>query len=217
MRLLSGCPSCGKVSLGPDCPTCRQVKRSMSRTLTWGGAAPVIIPQTLRAVSARVGAFTAGPLPDAVLTVNTAATAAQLKDGSDATFDLLAGSGDGATACSGSFAVDWTIDPVSGFGTIPTVRVTLRTRSATADPSGTSSTQPRIGGVLRGSQHVSSGSATTFTDDFTTDPMSGQPWTTFSINGYKWGWLHIITGVDITGATNTANRVLDFKVDLLAS
>lgn len=187
-----------------------------------GGGPPgssISFPQTLRAASGRVGAFITGPLPDGVSTVNNAATAAQLKDGSDATYDELTGTGDGVTAPNNtSYAVDWNIDPIVGSGTIPRVRVTIRaTANGTTDGGAAQFVRPRINGITRGAVHslLPAGNVTDFTDEFTTDPGTGLPWTAATVASYKWGFIEYIEGADVANGPVTSCRVTEFKVELI--
>lgn len=139
----------------------------------------------------------------------TDASAADLKDGSDATVaEIVVFSG-----ANGEHREDWTLDALSLPSYAVIEKVTVRIRGAHTFLFGSADTtiQARIAGVNRGQNHAPSASYAWFTDDFTTDPADGQPWTASKINAQKWGF-RLAVSQNVNGDISVTASELEVEV-----
>lgn len=131
----------------------------------------------------------------------SAATAAGLKDASNATFGEGAWFGDGVTPDFGDVAEDWNVDSCPSNMEITKVTVRIKSRKSVDLAVFNAELRPRIASTNRGTPITLNTTYTDYDFDFTVDPADSQPWTPAKINAQKWGWYGTdnVAGTDANG------------------
>lgn len=134
---------------------------------------------------------------------STDGTAANLKDGNDATGAVSSWVGDGVSRDEGYHTEDWTMDalaaaPAGTAYVISKITVKLRGKKTQTVGTFTNNLRPRIASVDRGTAAAQTTSYGGNSYDFTTDPADSQPWTLAKINAQKFGFKTTCEAASVT-------------------
>jgi len=143
-------------------------------------------------------------------------TAAEAHDASDATYEGVQSTDDGVSVNMNAHALADKALTTAPAGGIKFVRVKHRSRNVlTAGPGPvTGSVHPYINGIAVGGDDIVTSSFANYQQDFTTNPLTGLPWTKSIIDSYTFGFLARISSADGTFSTTGEVRVAEFTVEV---
>jgi hypothetical protein len=174
-----------------------------------------VLDQTLRAASGVVHT----PEQIVPLVTSTPGTAANLKDGNDATGSMLSAYNEGSGTPLGNLREEWGLDICTTAGAISFVRMIARCKRVDIDldfGAGNSATyRPSIGGLSVGTVAGVLPSPADIAQNVATDPVDGLPWTAAKVNARKFGWyLTATAGFPTTFDEEAQAWTVDFKVEV---
>lgn len=144
------------------------------------------------------------------------ATAAELKDGSDLTFDQLQHTDDGIAGPFSQSVFLWTMDQVTYTGPISFVKVFIRSRlllNSGLDPGSTNQTAIFNGFFSGPSPEMPNNPAfTDFVTTMTVNPQDSAAWTATAINAGKFGWR--VDDEEPPAPTDFFTEVSEFRVEI---
>lgn len=186
----------------------------LSRYLRAGGGQSTKLMQILRPLNAtRVQTI----VLDAANKVITPATAAQLKDGSDATYEII---GMTASAISEELIVDvvWSMDNYVAGGIIQYLYLVNRARfflGVGAMGGDVITAYPKLGAFIAPVYKSPTGIPfhNDYSDKYVTDPNTGLAWTAAVVNAMAFGWRYDLINDNFNPA-NFENDQAEFWVEV---